>query len=161
MRPEPRWSEDFPVEWERDHYITRRELAKFLVLGSMLLAGANVLIRILGFRRAKPDASRRRIGSLSQVPLGGSMLFRYPTEGDPCILLRGEDGSLKAYSQVCTHLSCSVIYKREAGKLFCPCHCGYFSPADGRPTAGPPTRPLPRIRIERDGEDLYATGREG
>ena len=158
---EPRWAEDFPVEWERDHYITRRELAKFLVLGSMLLAGANVLLRILGFRNRGPEARRRRVATLSEIPPGGSLLFRYPTEDDPCILLRAKDGSLRAYSQVCTHLSCSVVYRSGTDTLFCPCHCGYFSPVDGRPTAGPPTRALPRIRIEQSGGELYATGREG
>ena len=32
--------------------------------------------------------------------------------------------------------------------------------ADGRPLAGPPTRPLPRITLERRGDDLFATGVE-
>ena len=157
-KPEPRWAEDFPIRWERDHYITRRELAKFLVLGSFLLAGANVLVRALSFRHRKLVTDRRRIGSLSDVPPGGSILFRYPTDEDPCILIRGKDGSLKAYSQVCTHLSCSVVYREEQDTLFCPCHCGYFSPADGRPTGGPPTRRLPGIRIDEVGGELFATG---
>ena len=30
----PRWREDFPVRWDEDNYMTRRELAKFLTLGS-------------------------------------------------------------------------------------------------------------------------------
>ena len=25
----PRWRDDFPVRWDEDHYVTRRELAKF------------------------------------------------------------------------------------------------------------------------------------
>ena len=46
--PEHRWEEDFPVEWERDAYVTRRELTKFLALGSALLAGATALIAAFG-----------------------------------------------------------------------------------------------------------------
>ena len=42
----PRWREDFPVRWDEDNYMTRRELAKFLTLGSALLAGVNALIAI-------------------------------------------------------------------------------------------------------------------
>jgi hypothetical protein len=44
----PRWREDFPVRWDEDNYMTRRELAKFLTLGSGLLAGVNVLIAFIG-----------------------------------------------------------------------------------------------------------------
>ena len=36
-----------------------------------------------------------------------------------------------------------------------------FSARDGRPLAGPPTRPLPRIVLEQRGGDLVATGVEG
>lgn len=40
------------------------------------------------------------------------------------------------------------------------CHKGYFNPADGAPTAGPPKRPLTAIALEvRDGT-IYAVGRK-
>jgi arsenite oxidase small subunit len=70
------------------------------------------------------------------------------------------DGQIVAYSQVCTHLSCAVVYKPKEHDLFCPCHNGAFELQAGRPTAGPPTRPLPRIVIERRGDELFATGVE-
>ena len=34
----PQWRKDFPIEWEGDHYVSRREMVKFLTLGSLLLA---------------------------------------------------------------------------------------------------------------------------
>ena len=46
-----RWRNDFPVRWDEDNYMTRRELAKFLTLGSGLLAGVNVLIAFIGLTR--------------------------------------------------------------------------------------------------------------
>ncbi|HWC65877.1 MAG TPA: Rieske 2Fe-2S domain-containing protein [Thermoanaerobaculia bacterium] len=157
-RDRPRWSEDFPIAWERDHYVTRRELAKFLTLGSALLAGASALLAVAG-RVYKTEKRRRlRITSVSAVPLGGSMLFRFPTDEDPCILVRAPDGAFEAYSQVCTHLSCAVVYRAEDRTLACPCHKGVFTCSEGRPIAGPPTRRLPRIRLETRGDDLFATG---
>lgn len=159
-RRRPRWREDFPIGWERDHYVTRRELAKFLTLGSALLAGASAAIAIAG-RLWKPEKRRRlRIGTVSAVPPGGSMLFRFPTGEDPCILVRSPDGKFEAYSQVCTHLSCAVVYRPEDATLACPCHKGVFTCSEGRPIAGPPTRRLPRIRLETRGDDLFATGVE-
>jgi arsenite oxidase small subunit len=156
----PRWQEDFPIEWERDHYVTRRELAKFLTLGSALLAGASLVIALVGRLRRPPRAEPLRIARAADVSPGGSALFRYPTEEDPCILLRMRSGELKAYSQVCTHLSCAVVYQPSKESLFCPCHRGSFSCVEGRPTAGPPTRPLPRIRLEEREGQIFAMGVE-
>jgi Rieske Fe-S protein len=158
--PFHRWREDFPINWELDHYVTRRELTKFLTLGSALLVGANAAIAFIG-RVVRPGPyPARRIGLASAIPPGGSLLFRYPTDEDPCILVRDADGELKAYSQVCTHLACAVIHKPEEDGLFCPCHHGLFAVHDGRPIAGPPTRPLPRIQLEQRGDELFAVGVE-
>ena len=156
----PRWEEDFPIQTERDHYVTRREFAKFLTLGSALLAAANAAIAFVGLRRKDERLPATLIAQASSIPTGGSMLFRYPTDQDPCILVRSRTGELLAYSQVCTHLSCAVVHDPEHGQLFCPCHHGCFSEAEGRPTAGPPTRSLRRIKMEQRGDDLYAVGVE-
>ena len=154
----PRWREDFPVRWDADNYMTRRELAKFLTLGSGLLASVNVLIAFIGSRGALPTAPTRRIAGVDEVPPGGSLLFRYPTADDPCILVRDASGTFEAFSQVCTHLSCAVVHRPDEQALACPCHKGSFSSSDGRPLAGPPTRRLPRIVLEQHGADLVATG---
>ena len=156
----PRWREDFPVRWDEDHYMTRRELAKFLTLGSGLLAGANVLIALIGLTREPPAAPVRRIASADEVLPGGSLLFRYPTNEDPCILVRDRSGRFDAFSQVCTHLSCAVVHDEANHALACPCHKGLFAATDGVPLAGPPMRRLPRILIEQRGGDLVAVGIE-
>jgi Rieske Fe-S protein len=156
----PRWREDFPTRWDEDHYMTRRELAKFLTLGSGLLAGVNALIAFLGLARRTPAPPIRRIGSTDDLPLGGSLLFRYPTDDDPCILVRNAAGGFEGFSQVCTHLSCAVVHRPDEQVLACPCHKGSFSAHDGRPLAGPPIRRLPRILVEQRGSDLVATGIE-
>ena len=75
-------------------------------------------------------------------------------------MLRGPDGALRAFSQVCTHLSCAVVHRPESDELFCPCHHGRFSASDGRPIAGPPVRRLPLIRLEQRGDDVIAVGKE-
>ncbi|HKV42442.1 MAG TPA: Rieske 2Fe-2S domain-containing protein [Blastocatellia bacterium] len=155
-----RWEEDFPIQTDRDHYVTRREFAKFLALGSALLAAANAVIAFVGLRSTKAQAPLKLIARSSAIPKGGSALFRYPTAQDPCIIIRSPTGNLLAYSQVCTHLSCAVIHQPEQNQLFCPCHHGYFSESEGRPIAGPPTRRLPGIKLEQRGDDVYAVGIE-
>ena len=156
----PRWRDDFPIRWDEDNYMTRRELAKFLTLGSGLLAIVNALIAFFGVTRDVSATPARRIADINEVLPGGSFLFQYPTVDDPCILIRDRSGRVDAFSQVCTHLSCALVHRPEDQMLACPCHKGSFSSLDGRPLAGPPTRRLPRILIEQRGSDLVAAGIE-
>ena len=85
-------------------------------------------------------------------------MFAYPGPQDQCILVRSGESAYVAYSQKCTHLSCAGFYAPEHRRLECPCHEGYFSVRDGSVLQGPPSRPLPRIMLERRGSDLVATG---
>ena len=156
----PQWKKDFPIDWDGDHYVSRREMVKFLTLGSAILAGANWIVAWIWHRHRAETFKAQLIGSVASLQRDRSMLFRYPTEKDPCIAVCMPDGQVVAYSQVCTHLSCAVIYKQQEEELFCPCHNGVFELKAGRPTAGPPTRPLPRIVLERRGDELFATGVE-
>lgn len=157
----PKWRRDFPIEWEGDHYVTRREMVKFLTLGSLLIAAGNWITVFMSRlrRRGHQAAEARLIGTVASLDhAGGSLLFRFPTEHDPCIAVRSADGEIRAYSQVCTHLSCAVVYDKQQNALLCPCHRGVFDIDEGKPLAGPPTRPLPRILVEQRGDQLFAKG---
>lgn len=152
----PKWRTDFPIEWEGDHYVTRREMVKFLTLGSLLLAAANWVTALAARLLRRQVNGEKLIGSAALLEPQGSVLFRYPTDQDPCIAVRTPDGKLVAYSQVCTHLSCAVVYSKSENKLLCPCHNGSFNVLQGAPIGGPPTRPLPRIILEQRGDQLFA-----
>jgi arsenite oxidase small subunit len=154
-----KWRQDFPIEWEGDHYVARREMVKFLTLGSLLLASANWATVVASRLLHRGSQVERFIGSASLLEKAGSVLFRYPTDADPCIAVRTLEGKPVAYSQVCTHLSCAVVYDKAENGLFCPCHHGLFNLA-GQPIAGPPTRPLPRVQLEQRGDQLFAVGLE-
>jgi Rieske Fe-S protein len=92
------------------------------------------------------------IARLEDIPVGSVRTFEYPDKEDWCILLRVDADRFLAYDQKCTHLSCAVVPSLAEKKLHCPCHHGYFDLETGRPLAGPPRRPLPRILIRvRDG----------
>jgi Rieske Fe-S protein len=107
-------------------------------------------------RRLAPE--RARIASMRELPRGSVRVFSYPTEPERCLLIRMQDGAFLAYSQSCTHLSCAVVPRLAEGVLHCPCHDGYFDLKTGKNIAGPPPRPLPRIELAVDGDDVYAVG---
>jgi Rieske Fe-S protein len=101
-----------------------------------------------------------KVADLAAVPVGGAVVFNYPGAHDPCLLIRPSGGTLLAYSQSCTHLSCAVVPRVDQGSIHCPCHEGYFDLQTGRPVSGPPQRPLTRIRVDVRQGDVYATGVE-
>lgn len=163
-RPEaeqPAWRQDFPIDWPQDHYIARRDYAKFLVLTSFAFVVGQFWIGIKSLlRRGRGRPPIRRIARLDQVPVGGAVTFNYPGRHDPCLLLRPDQGTLLAYGQKCTHLACAVVPELDRGQIHCPCHAGYFDLATGRPLAGPPRRPLPLVMLEVRGGAVYAVGVE-
>ena len=158
---QPAWRRDFPIDWPQDQDVERRDFVKFLTLTSMAFVVGQFWIAAESWRggRAAPAAARR-IASLADVPIGGSMVFDYPNQHDTSILVRVSETEIVAFSQKCTHLSCAVIPKPDQGVFHCPCHEGVFDLRTGRVIAGPPPRPLPRILLEVHGGDIYATGIE-
>lgn len=100
----------------------------------------------------------RVVAQAAEIPVGGSKIFTYPSDIEPCILLHPSPDTFVAFSRACTHASCAVFYHPEANLLLCPCHQGEFSATDGSVIAGPPPRPLPRVILERRSQDLVATG---
>jgi Rieske Fe-S protein len=162
LAEQPQWRKDFPIDWPQDQYVARRDFAKFLVLtsGSFAVGQAWIAAQHV-LRRSNAEPARRvRIASLAEVPVGSSLQFTYPGENDRCILVRPREDQVLAYSQQCTHLSCAVVPEMQSGVFRCPCHEGFFDLATGRNVSGPPARPLPRIVLEIDRGEIWATGVE-
>ena len=161
MAERPAWKDDFPISWVDDSYVTRREFTKSLVLVScsaFCANGALVAMDAVAKGKAPENAAPLKIGMAGDLPVGASRVFEYPSAGEPCLLVRLAADRYVAFAQKCTHLGCPVLYRKETGKLHCPCHEGYFSAEDGRVLAGPPPRPLPRVEIQAKGDELWAMG---
>lgn len=160
LEEQPQWKQDFPTDEEADQGLARREFARFMTLTSGAFVAGQGWIATMSSTEAEAVYPERRIADDNAVPPGGVVEFRYPDPDEPCLLIRLPDGRLVAYLQKCPHLACAIIPQPEQGQLKCPCHNGYFEIAEGRPTAGPPRRPLPRVNLViRDG-GIYAVGVE-
>ena len=150
------WRDEFSISKADERYVNRRQLAKFLTLGSLGMFAGNSWILIRSWLRKAQVYQRSVVAKVGEIPVGGVKLFQYPRPGEQCILIRTAEDAYVAFSQKCTHLSCAVFYSRPYDRLECPCHQGYFSVGDGSVLQGPPTRPLPRVILERSGEELIA-----
>ena len=157
----PKWREDFPIEQEFDDFVTRRDFIRFLGLVSAGLAvgSGSVAVNSLTHTEAETLPELAVAGADTLKP-GSWLVFNYPDEHSPAMLIRREDGEYAAYLQKCPHLSCPVSYHAagsdgEPEGLRCHCHNGRFDLDTGKGTAGPPRelRPLRRVelRVEADG----------
>ncbi len=157
----PTWKDHFPISWVDDHFVTRREFTKSLVWVSVATFVANGIVALLSQHKQRQRAQvlpRVAIAGREEIPVGGSKVFHYPSSDDPCLLVRLEPERYVAFGQKCTHLGCPVHFRAAERQIYCPCHEGWFNAEDGRVLAGPPSRPLPRIALETQGEQVWAIG---
>lgn len=146
------WREEFPYHWRADDLVTRRDTLRFLVAGSGALFVATSALAAVGSLRATPGESAVPVARVGELAENEWRVFNFPDQYAQGIVVNLPNKGLVAYSDVCTHLSCAVLYQPDALKFHCPCHEGYFDAYTGDVLAGPPTRPLALIELRvRDG----------
>lgn len=99
---------------------------------------------------------RKKIADVKSIAVGDAVDFKFPGENDDALLIRLSEDKYVAYQNACTHLRCPVIWMKEKGHMYCPCHKGKFDPETGVPFAGPPRRPLPEIQVKVEDGAIYA-----
>lgn len=161
LSEQPKWRQDFPIDWPEDEYVSRRDLVKFMVLTSLAFTSGQFWIVFQNLLSGDEEAPGAQvIATVDELSVGEAKTFEYPEGSSSRLLVRLGEDEFVAYDQQCTHLLCPVLPELDDGRLHCPCHEGWFDAETGRPLAGPPRRPLPRITLEiRDG-NIYATGVE-
>ena len=138
-----------------DNAASRRKfLLKAGVLGGLALAAGGGLI--IGLRRVLPaitpkESRRVRVVALKALPEGKAVL---KTIAGVSFALVHDDGVVRAFSALCTHLGCRIQWQSDERRFFCPCHLGYFD-ADGKVISGPPPRPLDEYDAAIDGDNVY------
>ena len=81
-----------------------------------------------------------------------------PFGAAPAIVVRLATGELRAFSAVCTHLSCTVQYRSDLSQIWCACHNGHYD-LNGRNVSGPPPRPLEPYDVSVRNEQIVLTRR--
>lgn len=113
---------------------------------------------------------RQRVGSLASLSGGDPAFFDYPLAGQSNILVDlgdraiggiGSDRSIVAFSNICTHMGCPLTDYQPEHKVLGPCVCHYTTfdlAKDGQVVMGQATQNLPRLLLETEGDDIFATG---
>jgi thiosulfate dehydrogenase [quinone] large subunit len=129
----------------------------FTAAATALIAGVSVLTRGALPARASRGAAAAgtAVAASAALAAGDALTVTDPVSGLSALVIRGHDGELAAYSALCTHAGCDVVW--QAGEIRCPCHQARFDPATGEPTRGPAQLPLTALEVvERDGKIVLA-----
>jgi thiosulfate dehydrogenase [quinone] large subunit len=104
-----------------------------------------------------PGSSGIVLTKLSAIPTGNAQKFTVPGTNAGAILIHEQDGSVKAFSTVCTHEGCEVEFVASAKMLMCPCHGAQFDITTGNATHGPARRPLAsyKVQVDSSGNIVY------
>lgn len=133
---------------------SRRQFLNGLIggwVGAIMAALVYPIVRFIFPPYKEPDEVFLLYADYKDILPNSSKIF--PWGSKPGILKKNDDGSLMAFVGVCTHLDCNVAYLPEQRKFFCACHDGWYDEF-GTNISGPPPKPLRRLFISIEGEDL-------
>jgi Rieske Fe-S protein len=135
----------------------RRFLDTLLGTSAVAWLGA-ILYPIYAYLRPPEDRSEAvssvAVGGIEEIPPDSAKIFQFGRR--PAILIRDPNGDFKAFSAVCTHLDCTVQYRKDLGLIWCACHNGRYN-LNGVNVAGPPPRPLEEYRVDIQGDQIYVS----
>ncbi|MFN2188811.1 MAG: Rieske 2Fe-2S domain-containing protein [Candidatus Promineifilaceae bacterium] len=157
---------------ERLRNLTRRDFLGIATGAIAAFIGAGMAVPaiayILGPALKREETEEWiRLGSVSKVETGTPSLFKVQLERqtgwivdtqEASFYVLTEDGrSYIAMSNICTHLGCRVRWIDEEDNFFCPCHNAVFD-KDGQVVSGPPPRPLDRLEVKVENDQLFVKG---
>ena len=146
-----------PVVQPDNKPVSRRGFIKILLGFSFFTTVAGVITPIIGYLLPPPSVSssgggRVLVGTTKDIPIGQGKVV--PVGGKPVMVINSNQG-VHAFSAICTHLGCIVLYDPVRQLIICPCHDGFFSPVTGAVVSGPPPSPLPIVPVSIDSENIY------
>ncbi len=138
--------------------ITRRSFLRGVIKGAgfalLGAAGYPVLRYLAPPRGTEASVSSVVAGKAGELATNSAKIFRFGNR--PGLLVRTPQDQLKAFSAVCTHLSCTVQYDSETSSILCACHNGKYD-LNGQVISGPPPRPLEAYQVNLQGDDVVVS----
>jgi len=135
---------------------SKRDFLKYILGGSIIAWLAAVLYPVLAYlkppKQGEVEVTSVKAGKVTTFAKDSGTIIRFGNK--PVILVRTSGGELRAFSATCTHLDCTVQYRKDMGLIWCACHNGKYD-LNGRNISGPPPRPLDVYRVVIQGEDVF------
>ncbi len=151
------------------HRLSRRDFVKAVTasIGGIMTAllGVPVIGYLLSPALRKEEVSDMiALGPIENYPIGIPTPFNFiqkringwenTTTVIGMYVVHKEDGAVRVFSDVCTHLGCRVTWLPDIEEYLSPCHDGHFD-IEGFVTKGPPPRPLDEYETSVENGNLY------
>jgi cytochrome b6-f complex iron-sulfur subunit len=136
----------------------RRDFLKYFLSTGLMGFAAITAYPIVAFlkppKQREVEVTSVSAGLIDDFKPGDSKIIRFGKT--PVLVLRDEEENFKAFSATCTHLDCTVQYKKEEKIIWCACHNGKYD-MTGRNIAGPPPRPLDKYMVKLKDNEILIT----
>lgn len=151
--------------------VSRRGFLGWAVAAIGAVFTALVGLPIIGYILAPLGLQRpllwARVCSLDEIPTNAPRLFpvsfprqsgsqQWQQEMGVYVIRHGDQ--ILAFSNICTHMNCSVRWIAQREQILCPCHGGVYD-RWGTLIGGPPASSLPLYEQRVEGNDLYVANR--
>ncbi len=140
------------------HEPHKRDFLKIVLTGGFAAWALSVLYPLFKYlkppKQAEVEVTSVKVGKLSEIEKESGRIVRFGNK--PVILVRSANGDLRALSATCTHLDCTVQFRKDMGLIWCACHNGKYD-LTGRNIDGPPPRPLDEFRVVVQGEEVFVS----
>ena len=142
--------------------IKRRNILRGLVVGSLtafVAPFAYAIGKFLSFQGSLGGSTTAKLSAADLTPDSPSKLVE--VGGEPIIVIREADNSIRAFTATCTHLGCTVSFRRqlmigqkmEPG-FYCKCHGGKYDMNGINQPGTPPKAPLTEVAVVQEADDL-------
>ncbi len=127
-------------------------------MGWVTLSSLPALYAIIDF--IIPPRLRERVlqsidvGSLNDLPENSAKIVRFNKQA--IALVRTDQGQVRSFSAVCTHLGCIVQYVPDRKLFHCNCHGSEFD-LTGKNISGPAPKPLPPYKTVLNGTEIIVS----
>jgi menaquinol-cytochrome c reductase iron-sulfur subunit len=157
------------------HDLSRRDFVRIVMtfLGTIMVAVIGLPSIAYLFSpslKAKESDVWIPAGKIDSYPVGVPTLFSFTrttlngwektVNSFGAYILKIDDTTTQAFSNICTHLSCRVNWAQDAALYICPCHDGRFS-IEGKVVSGPPPKPLNQYETKIENGLVYINFKEG
>ena len=100
------------------------------------------------------DAKNVSLGKADDMQPETAKIFKIGNKTG--ILIKTAGGEFKALSATCTHLDCTVQYKKDENLIWCACHNGKYD-LNGKNISGPPPAPLTPYKVTVKNGEIFVS----
>ena len=134
---------------------SKRDFLQWVLAGGVTAFLGAVLYPVFAYlippKQAEVEVSSVKAGKLSEMEKESGKIIKFGTK--PVILIRTANDEVRAFSATCTHLDCTVQFRKDFGMIWCACHNGKYD-LNGRNISGPPPRPLDEFRVVIQSDEI-------